>query len=201
MTGQNASGLAPQQQSVLDALLLEAVTNKDLPHVKLYVEKGANVNMSAGSITTNLQRNGSAAQFKREATLLHHLYGIGLQRDVADYLIAQGLDVDARDAQGNTALMMAAKQGDFSGASYFLAKGADPLATNHRGDIVLEEARTLTPYYHSQRQQLIDALVNAMPGAAQTAAAPAAPVVELPPVKRDAGETALQQRLNKRFNP
>lgn len=195
----STSGLDAERQGVLDQLLKEAVGNKDLLHVRLYVEKGANVNMSVGTLYENLSRNGNNAALNREAYLLHFLYSKGLNTDIADFIIGAGVDVDMRDAQGNTALMIAAKQGDSAGVKYFVSKGADPMASNHRGEIVLEEARSLQDYYHSARQQIIDTLVTAMPTVgAQAAQKPTAEIIEL---LQAAGATPLQKRLNNHFRP
>jgi hypothetical protein len=194
----STSGLDAGRQTVLDQLLMEAVGNKDLAHVQLYVEKGANVNMSVGTLYDNISRNSNSQSLNREAFLLHFLYSKGLRTDIADYLIAQGVDVDMRDAQGNTALMIAAKQGDIAGVKYFVSKGADPMAGNNRGEIVLEEARGLQAYYHSSRQQIIDTLVSAMPTVGNRPAQTQAEIIELP---QAVNATPLQKRLNNRFKP
>lgn len=193
------SGLNTQQQNVLDQLLMEAVGNRDLDHVKLYVEKGANVNMNTGYQYHELQRNGNRVPLNRQAPLFHFMYAKGFHRGIADYLIEKGVDVDARDALGNTVLMLAAKQGDLDAVNYFVSKGADPMASNNAGEIVLEEARGLQAYYTNNRQPVIDALVAALPsvGGVQQQA-PRLPSAELP---APAPETALQKRLNNRFNP
>lgn len=197
------SGLNTQQQNVLDQLLMEAVGKRDLEHVKLYVEKGANVNMNTGTQSQNIRRNGSAYELKREAPLFHYLYIRGFHFGIADYLLSQGVDIDTRDQQGNTVLMLAAKQGDHNTIKYLTERGADPLAANNRGEIVLEEARGLQDYYSSDRQQIIDTLVGAMPtvnsdikGAQKPAPKPQDAELPAPPP-----ETPLQKRLNNRFNP
>ncbi len=195
----STSGLDAQRQAVLDQLLMEAVGEKDLLHAQLYVEKGANVNMSVSNLSENIARNGSGHGLNREAYLLHFLYSKGLRTDLADYLISQGLDVDKRDALGNTVLMLAAKQGDSAAVKYFVSKGADPMAGNNRGEIVLEEARGLLAYYHSARQDIIDTLVAAMPTVTERPAqTQQAEIIELP---QAAGATPLQKRLNNRFKP
>lgn len=198
----NAAPLTREQQRVLDRLLLEAAEARDLAHVQLYVQKGADVNMSAGTVSTSYPRNGSGYSFSREAPLFHFLYAHGFPRDIAGFLIEQGVDVDARDALGNTVLMVAVKQGDADAAAWLVAKGADPLAVNNAREIVLDEARALSGYYHSDRQRLIDTLVGALPdaNAAPQNTAQNTVIAEASPPEKTA-ETPLQKRIQKRFNP
>ena len=155
--------MSKDEQGILDKLLIEAVTNRDLPHIQSYVEKGANVNVSAGEVSRYLYRNGSNNHYSANAPLIHLMYAKGLKTDIADYLIAEGADVDSRDARGNTMLMLAAKVGDLAGAKYFVSKGADVFAKNYNGEIVLDVVRTLDAGNHQNRQQIIDVLVGALP--------------------------------------
>lgn len=198
----NAAPLTREQQRVLDRLLLEAAEARDLAHVQLYVRKGADVNMSAGTVTTSYPRNGNTYSFSREAPLFHFLYAHGFPRDIAGFLIEQDVDVDARDALGNTVLMVAVKQGDANAAAWLVAKGADPLAVNNAREIILDEARALSGYYHSDRQRLIDTLVGALPdaNAAPQNTAQNTVIAEASPPEKTA-ETPLQKRIQKRFNP
>lgn len=155
--------MSKDEQGILDKLLIEAVTNRDLPHIQAYVQKGANVNVSAGEVSRYLYRNGSNNHYSANAPLIHLMYAKGLKTDIADYLIAEGADVDSRDARGNTMLMLAAKVGDLAGAKYFVSKGADVFAKNYNGEIVLDVVRTLDAGNHQNRQQIIDVLVGALP--------------------------------------
>lgn len=155
--------MSKEEQGILDKLLIEAVTNRDLPHIQTYVEKGANVNVSAGEVSRYLYRNGGNNHYSTNAPLIHLMYAKGLKTDIADYLIAEGADVDSRDARGNTLLMLAAKGGDLPAAKYFVSKGADVFAKNYNGEIVLDVARTLETGHHQNRQQIIDVLVGALP--------------------------------------
>lgn len=155
--------MSQDEQGILDKLLIEAVTNRDLPHIQSYVEKGANVNVGAGEVSRYLYRNGGNNHYSTNAPLIHLMYAKGLKTDIADYLIAEGADVDSRDARGNTMLMLAAKAGDLAGAKYFVSKGADVFAKNYNGEIVLDVVRTLDSGHHQNRQQIIDVLVGALP--------------------------------------
>lgn len=191
----NGSQLTREQQRVLDRLLLEAVENRDLAHVQLYVSKGADLNMSVSSVTTSYPRNGNTYSFSREAPLFHYLYAKGFPRDIAAFMTGQGVDVDTRDAQGNTVLMIAVKMGDAAAAAWLVASGADPLAVNNAREIVLDEARALSPYYHNDRQRLVDTLVNVLPDVSAKQAEPSMPQ-ETPQQ-----QTPLQKRIHKGFNP
>lgn len=155
--------MSQEEQAILDKLLIEAVANRDLAHIRSYVEKGANVNVSAGTVERYLRRNGADDYYSTTAPLIHLMYAKGLKTDIADFLIAEGADVDSKDARGNTMLMLAAKTGDTAAATYFVSKGADVFAKNYYGEIVLEAARNLNSAYHQSRQQLIDVLVGALP--------------------------------------
>ena len=155
--------MSKEEQGILDKLLIEAVTNRDLAHIQSYVEKGANVNVGAGDVSRYLYRNGSNDHYSSNAPLIHLMYAKGLKTDIADYLIAEGADVDSRDARGNTMLMLAAKVGDLAATKYFVSKGADVFSKNYNGEIVLDVARNLNGGHHQNRQQMIDVLVAALP--------------------------------------
>lgn len=59
----------------------------------------------------------------------------------ANHLLDRGTDVDERDAQGHTALMVSAAFNSFDVAKVLLARGADPLAVDRvRGDTALHYA-------------------------------------------------------------
>ena len=55
-------------------------------------------------------------------------------------VLSSGVDVDVRDAKGNTVLMEAAVVGQADTVKYLLGKGADVNATNHRGETALINA-------------------------------------------------------------
>lgn len=155
--------MTKEEQGILDKLLIEAVTNRDLAHIRTYVQKGANVNVSAGDVSRYLYRNGSNDHYSATAPLIHLMYAKGLKTDIADFLVEEGADIDSRDARGNTMLMLAAKTGDLNAAKYFVSKGADVFAKNYYGEVVLDVARNLNAGHHQNRQQMIDVLVDALP--------------------------------------
>lgn len=179
--------LDSKQQSILDNLLLEAVQNKDLARAKTYVAKGANVHVAVDT-TQTIWRDGMTYRSSGTAPLYHHLYESCFSYEMSDFFLSQGVSVEVKNFNGNTPLMLAVKGSQASLVKYYLSKGANPLATNKAGEIVLEEARKL-PSSSSARQGIIDALVDALaaPPKPEPAQAPV-PAPETP--KADEVETA-----------
>ena len=91
--------------------------------VRLLLERGAKVDQPG--------ENGTALA---EAAYANHF-------DVADLLLARGADVNARNAQGSTPLILAAYPGEVSAVRYLLAHGANPAFKDRRGRTALELAR------------------------------------------------------------
>ncbi len=56
-------------------------------------------------------------------------------------LIKRGVDVNAKDADGNTALLLAVRQGHSRVVPLLLAKGADVNAHSKSGDTALKSAK------------------------------------------------------------
>lgn len=166
--------LDASQQNVMNNLLIEAVSNQDLGRMKTYVAKGASVFTYVDSAET-IRMNGTYTSQGR-SPLYHHMVESRFTTGISDFFLEQGVKVDVKNFNGNTPLMLAVKNGDLQRVRYFLNKGADPLATNSRGEIVLEEARKLSAYDCRERQNIIDALVDAIGAPANApSAAPAAP--------------------------
>jgi ankyrin repeat protein len=160
------------QQKVMDSLLIEAVDNRDLPRMKIYTSKGANVNLSA-EFNERVNMNGAYSS-RGLGPLYHYMLENSFTTAISDFFFEQGVKVDVKNFNGNTPLMLAVKNGSLPNVRYFLSKGADPMATNKRGDMVLEEARKLQTYHCSDRQNIIDALVQAIDSPAEVKPAPAA---------------------------
>jgi hypothetical protein len=155
----------------MNDLLIEAVGNQDLGRIKTYVSKGANVHASL-EFTENITKSGSGYTSRGTGPLYHYMMESNYTQAISDFFLEQGVKVDVKNFNGNTPLMLAVKNGNLTRVRYYLSRGADPLATNARGEIVLEEARKLQSYYCSDRQSIIDALVQAI----------AAPAPETAPV-------------------
>ncbi|TAL37259.1 MAG: ankyrin repeat domain-containing protein [Alphaproteobacteria bacterium] len=165
--------LNSQQREVMNSLLLEAVGNQDLARMKTYVSKGANIQMTA-DVTETTRVNGSTYTSRGVAPLYHYMLESYFTTQISDLFLEQGVSADVKNFNGNTPLMLAVKNGDLGRVQYFLSKGADPTATNNRGDMVLDQARKTQAYYCGDRQAIIDALVQAIesPAGAQQAVAP-----------------------------
>ena len=148
------------QQNVMNKLLIEAVANKDLARMKAYVAKGANINTAVDYTETIVM--GGTYSSRGSMPLYHYMLEAAFTNEISNFFFEQGVSVDVKNFNGNTPLMLAVKNGNISRAKYFLANGADPLATNKSSDIVLDEARKLQSVYCSERQNIIDALVQAM---------------------------------------
>jgi hypothetical protein len=163
--------LDAKQQATMDGLLQEAVANEDIARVKIYVSKGANVHVPVR--TDQTIRMSGTYQSSGTAPLYHKMLEDSFNYPVSDFFFDQGVAVDVRNFKGNTPLMLSVKNGNFDRVKYFLSKGADPLAANDEGEIVLDEARKLRAYDCNDRQAIIDALVAAM--GSPVPAKPAAP--------------------------
>jgi hypothetical protein len=151
--------ISSQQQRVMDDLLIEAVRAKDLPLAKLYIQKGANprVDLSVPEIIST--PGGSYSSSSGRAPLFHLAFSRGVYNEaMLTFLLSCGVDVDTKNHNGNTALMLAVKCGEQGKAEFLLSKGADPLSTNTSSDMVLDEARKL-PESCTARMPLIKALL------------------------------------------
>jgi len=153
------TAISTAEQKVLDNLLLEAVNGVDLERAKIYVRKGANVNVELDNVTEYISNNGGTTQSEGKASILHRSLTYNFNKPIADFLIGEGVDVDVKNFNGNTPLMICVKNGNLDRVKYFLSKGADPLATNAKGEMVLDVARKLSNNYHTDRQSIIDVLV------------------------------------------
>jgi ankyrin repeat protein len=163
-----------EEQSVLDNLLLEAVKKGDLEHVRLYADKGADVNAKFES--------GDSSRMR---PLFLFVPTDNFPVAVADELLARGVNVDTPDYDGETALHMAVNAGSLYRVRYLVGKGANPLAKSDRGTIVLEAARRKQTG-DTYRQEIIDTLVNALETVALESRRPPANDVS----SRETGATA-----------
>jgi len=173
-----------QQQDIMNNLLIEAVRNRDLVQAKLYVQKGADPNCTAGGISIT-EKSSLMQSLSRTITgpVLHlagTVGGSGFSHDMTDFLISAGAKVDAKNSDGNTMLMVAIKSYSSDAAQYWLSKGASPLATDSRGNLTLKLAMDIDKDA-AVRQPIINALMAKMPNSsAENAPAQAAPSAPAP---------------------
>jgi ankyrin repeat protein len=164
--------LSQKQQEIMDKLLIEAAKNSDLGRMRTYAEKGADIHVKL-TVSEAITKGGNTWTSSGTAPLYHLLCGDKFRTDISDFMLGQGVDVDVKNFNGNTPLMLAVKNLDAAKVKYFLSKGADPFATNTGGEVVLDEAYKL-PAGYAARQEIIDMLVAAMANLATKPAAPAA---------------------------
>jgi ankyrin repeat protein len=150
--------MSNQQQQVMNDLLLEAVRGKDVTQAKLYVQKGANANQTLSvrekTVSGNsISYNGTTAPLIHLATSDNYF-----NEQMIDFLISAGADIDAKSGTGNTPLMLAVKDGNAYRVKFYLNRGADPLASNQKGEMVLQEAQRLSNTVE-KRQEIINALL------------------------------------------
>ena len=153
--------ISEAEQRTLNTLLVEAVASLDLDRAKIYTRKGADVNVELDHVYETITRNGNTYSTDGKAPLFHQMVERNFHKGMADFLIGEGVDVDVKNFNGNTGLMLAVKNAQLDRVKYFLSKGADPLATNKQGQMVLDQAQAIFTG-NSNRQPIIDALVAAL---------------------------------------
>lgn len=162
--------MSNQQQQVMNDLLIEAVRGKDVTQAKLYVQKGADVNQTL-HVQEKIVSGSSVSYNSTSAPLIHMATGDNyFNEQMIDFLISAGAHIDAKSGTGNTPLMLAVKAGNAYRAKFYLNRGADPLATNQKGEMVLQEAQRLSNTVE-KRQEIINALLAKLED--QNPAAPA----------------------------
>lgn len=92
-----------------------AVGNDDIDIVKALIEHNADVN--------SISENGESG------TPLHHV----VSREIAEYLLSRGADVDTQDSYGHTPLHEAVTEGNVDVVSTLIDHGADINVRSHSG--------------------------------------------------------------------
>lgn len=173
-----------QQQTTLNNLLIEAVRGMDVAQAKLYVQKGADPNCRTGSIPVHEKTSFQSSRSFSVSGPVLHLAGCvgqfngaqnGFSSEMADFLISAGARVDDKNDSGDTMLMVSVKAYATPMVRYWLDKGASPLSTDARGDMVIKLASNIDKNSAS-RQNIINALMAKMPDTkAQNVSVPSAP--------------------------
>ena len=107
-------------------ILFKGIEKKDLPAMRWAVDNGADVQ---GRI-----RDGEVMQ-----TALHVALS-NFREDIIDYLVDNGVSVNARNSAGETPLQLAARANDVKKVDYLVRKGGDPLIRAYNGLTPLDEA-------------------------------------------------------------
>jgi len=102
---------------------LEAVKRGDLPSVKVFVAKGADVNAKGNDGQTALRVASYSGR-----------------KEIVQVLLGNRADVNAKGNDGGTALMVASQQGHKDVVELLLAKGADVNAKGNGGGTALMAA-------------------------------------------------------------
>lgn len=137
--------------------LIEAARKGHKPMVELLLEFGADIEgRSIGSLG-----------YQRTAL---HWAAIEGRRDVAASLLARKASIDARDADGKTALMLAAEKGDVGVVELLLSNGADTSLKSNSGrtteDLAAYSLRELLRSHaekKNEQRRLADELKDANP--------------------------------------
>ena len=108
-------------------------------NVRLFVKSGADLDAESGDGRTVLSRLSSSASITESGTA-GATEALALRQSIAHMLILGGTDVDHRDKQGQTALMIAAEDVDWQLAELLLRANADPHIKDAKGRNVVHAA-------------------------------------------------------------
>ena len=137
-----------------NSILFEACKYNDMDLIKMLVENGADVNIRTnkgytplGYVCYNKSDNIELAKFLVEHGALikeYHLLDAvkNNNKNIIKYLIENGANVNAKDADGNTPLLLVCNPSmgfsvDFDLVKYLVENGADVNARNNEGDTPL----------------------------------------------------------------
>lgn len=143
--------LALKQGASADLLLFAAVQRKSVDIAKLAVEQGgANVN------ATRKQADGFGSDYHA----VHFAYN-NYSKNIFEYLLSKGADIDAPAADGATVLLRETKQfddrygsNDSEKLEYLLSKGADPLRKDGQGNFPLRVMQNNSNHFVDDRIKL-----------------------------------------------
>ena len=150
------AGLPPDfMGSRIGSGLMVGAWEGNLDMMRLFISRGADINRMNGSGETAiilaawrgnleavkwlLERGARINAPTRQWSPLHYAVFAG-HREVADYLMAQGADINALSTNGSSVLMMAIYEGREELARLLIEKGAERSFRNDWGDGALEWA-------------------------------------------------------------
>jgi hypothetical protein len=150
------AGLPPDfMGSRIGSGLMIGAWEGNLPLMRLFISRGAEINKlndngesaiilaawrgNLEAVKWLLDRGARINAGHRQWSALHYAVFAG-HTEVAEYLMAQGADIDALSTNGSTVVMMAIYEGREELARKLIEKGADPRPKNDWGDGALEWA-------------------------------------------------------------
>lgn len=137
--------LTTQEQQALNALLIEAVREQNLPRIQECVRKGADIHLKV----------------KENESLYSFMTGNFFEEKICDYFLSLGVNVDTQDSGGWRPLARAVAGGNYGRTKYYLKKKANPMAQVSSGKTTLDVARELDG--SQWRSEIIEALLAALP--------------------------------------
>lgn len=170
------TALNTQQLDALGMMMLEGLTKKDPGIIKGCLALGG------------LADHAVIAGGYKSAKPLLHWAALNFDAATADIILEATSNIDLKDAQGNTPLMLAIQNQKPEAVEFLMKHGANPLEQNEAGTVPLEAARNITTdYYNSNvRDRIIKAMTadyghSAPPPALDNEIRSAAPSVPPPP--------------------
>jgi len=123
--------------------LYDAIERGDRQHVQALLRQGADPQSTWRGLQLLNARDRDRRRHFDAPPLIR---AIGLQQpEIAAVLVEHGADVNARDASGTPALMLAARQGWTALVQRLLDRGADVRATDRNGDTILRSKASGQP--------------------------------------------------------
>jgi len=140
--------LNKEQLDALSLMMLEGLTKKDPAIIKGCLALGGSADHAVVS-----------SGYRSPRPLLHWA-ALNFDAATADIILEATSNIDLKDSQGNTALMIAIQNQKPEAVEFLMKHGANPLEQNDAGTVPLEAARTLqTDYYNANiRDRIIKAM-------------------------------------------
>lgn len=134
MVGAREGNIALMELMLARGANLEAVNNRGEQALLLAAWKG-----QLAAVKWLVEHGAKVNRDPLQWTALHYAVFAGYQ-EVADYLMDQGAEINARSPNGSSVLMMAAYEGKDQLAVRLMERGADPKIQNENGHTALDWA-------------------------------------------------------------